>query len=247
MPDIPTLKLTTPSPAAAATDAAIARFKLWHASIKRDALSLKLRSYFAGLEIQHLRSHFEAIHGPIQRGGKPDAKPLVTFQQWLEENLEITARTARRYHTQFTSISTHFPKHADKLNHWWQNMLQPLMLNDNGSSDEAQNFVNLATRNAHADLPAEGLQDILAHADEWDLHDLLEVPIKEARGSHKTVGEDPQPGDPKHREHQLLIDFWTSTFPRRLERDEILRLPKPEREAIAARLEETLTKLKATL
>lgn len=235
--------LTTTQPDAA-TEAAIARFAFWQAGIAQDALSLKLRTYFAGLEIEHLRSHFEAIHGPIRRGGSKDSRPLVAFSTWIEENLQVTSRTANRYLAQFRDITTTAPKVAAKLNQWWEAEMLPRQINE-GNADKT----TLQSREDLANLvPAASLQTLLTHADEWGLNDLLEQPLKQAKTSGGSSGSgDDEPLDAKAREKQLLLDFWCQQLPRRLDRDEILRLPKREREALATRLEETLNKVKATL
>lgn len=226
-------------------------FNALQTGIKADALAMKLKMFYAGLLVNELTEHFRLEHGETRGGdqtkGKTDTDVRfaeTTLEGFLENALGVTARTCRRYlgFWENCTTSTKHEKAVKALNLAWTNHLQTLQLEapKKAGKGKASQPLALALHEPSKSFAAD-VQELLNEADDLGLHELFEVPIKDV--TPDDLEDPPEPPDNKNK----LIKFWITDFGRRLTRKEYLRLPKPQREALAADWEQSLHELKDSL
>jgi hypothetical protein len=135
---------------------------------------------------------------------------------------------------------------AAKLRKWWSGWRDQAGLElDAGTSNTDTQLASVTgsklALHEVCNLAAKDMQELLNHADDWGLHELFEVPLKD-------VTEEPleEPGatpDAKER----LAKFWLKDFSRRAMNNEFLKLRKQDREALLTTWEEATQKLKDSL
>jgi hypothetical protein len=230
------------TPLATATDAdsvklCVARFEHFHRAICSGALELKLMQYYAGLEVSTLYELHQSIHGET-RGGAGD-KSAPTLESFIEDNLNVTSRTARKYRGLFLSIVAEAPAISDQLNIVWARVA----IDHRSAQDDGSHAITLPP--SISLLNAAALQEVCKHADEWALHELFEVPLKDAGGTpdDQSQNEDNSKAAAKAR----VLKFWLTDFTRRSLQNEFLKLPRAQKEAVLTTLEEAVNTLKDNL
>lgn len=221
----------------------VGRFKTFHGIVCRSALEMKLAKYFAGLEVNALCDLYDEKVG-ICPGKRTDLEPsdslsAGSLETFLEEHLGVSARTARRYRGFFQSIGSEAPEIADKLNDFWQKMTLP------AKASEASTETQLAVSGVMSKLPAETLHAICTHADEWGLHEIFKTPERDV-----TPEPDPDESNDSQRkkaEREALLKFWTESLVRRLDNEELHRLPAPSLEAVITKMESAMKKAREAL
>jgi hypothetical protein len=230
----------------------VARFQMFQGAIRGTASMMKLARYFAGLEIQTLRDLHSDLFGETRGGDHSGAE--MTLEDWLEDKLQVTARTASRHFAFFSTVAMHHPEIAEKLNVWWtKNRAE--CLND-GPAKPAKPTKRKtkakATPAALALLPAPAmqslyieaaavLQDLLGVEDDTDIASFFEVPMKSAGGDDASTPA----AEPPSKKHKL-IQAWHD-FQRRALAKEYLRLPKDELEALQVTTREMHEQIAETL
>jgi hypothetical protein len=223
------------NPQTAVTECA-ARFHQFHGAACRGALEIKLLQYFAGLEVSRLYDLHLEIYGET-RGGD-HAKDAPTLERFVEESLNVTARTARKYRGLFQSVAADQPAIADKLNGTWHKLTLAAPASAESGGSSALTLPSAST------FDADTLHAICKHADEWQLHELFDIPTKDAGGV--SVDELDAASD-KHAAKMRIAKFWLTDFTRRALNNEYLKLPRAQKEALLTTLEETTQALKASL
>lgn len=235
--------------------ALINTFNSLQTGIKSDALAMKLKMFYAGLLVNELTDHFRLEHGETRGGDQSKSKaendfrvaPL-TLESFLEDALGVTARTCRNYRNfwENCTVSTKHEKAVKALNLAWTNHLQTLHLEapkkagkGKGQGKAAQPLA--LTLHQPSKSFAEDVQELLLEADDLGLHELFEIPLKDAGSDEDDT--DPEPANNKDK----LIKFWAGDFSRRLNRREYMKLPKAQRETLATDLELALHELKDSL
>lgn len=212
---------TPPAPPSAIEDH-VARFKLFNAALCKSALELKLAQYFAGLEVNALYDLHLEQHGGAQPGRRSDLAQAArqSLEEFLEQHLDVTARTARKYRALFLSITSTSPALADRLTGWWRSKLA--LPSGKTSPTALQTLCK-----EHADA----LHELATAADEFGLHELF---LKPERDVTPPRGSDVPPPDAKL---DALVKFWMESVTRRLENEELHRLPPTVLEAVVAKME----------
>lgn len=241
---------TPPAEAAPAEDAAaphISRFQTFHGLACKSALELKLAKYFAGLEVNALCDIYAETTG-ITPGKRTDLQPPDSLsggslETFLEDRLGVSARTARRYRAHFLSITSDAPEIADKLNATWHQLTGG---QESPKALPAGQELSLVTppQGCQA-LSAEVMQAVCKHADEWGLHELFEPPQRDV-----TPPKDPDEDNESARkkaERAALVKFWSESLVKRLENEEMHRLPAPVLEAVVTKLEDAAKRARETL
>lgn len=256
----------TPSQQRASEAAAsVIRFQAFHGAAKGSAMALKLAKFFAGVEVQTLCDLHKEEHGETRGGDqksdtaktKRTGLSILTLADFLEDALDVTDRTARRYRQFFESVTQEKPELAAKLRKWWLSWKEKAALElapgaapkalgkgkGKGKGKGAQLVTTgPATMALHeaCGLAAKDVQALVEHADEFGLHELFERPLK-------NVTPDDEPPAPPPADKDALAKFWLKDFQRRAMNNEFLKLPKQSREALLATWEEATTKLKDSL
>jgi hypothetical protein len=178
------------------------------------------------------------------------------LETFLEERLGVTARTARRYKNHFLTCTQDKPELAEKLRKWWLKWKDDAALQLGPAEDQAKGKAKpgeaqMVTTGPTAlalhevcNLAAKDVQDLLDHADDWGLHELFEVPVKDVTPPSP---EDPQDGAGQDDPKQRLAKFWLKDFCRRALNNEFLKLRRQDKEALLTTFEEAVTKLKSSL
>jgi hypothetical protein len=231
----------------------IQRFRIMHEAVKGSVLGVKLAKFFAGIEVQALCDMHMEEFGETRGGDQTKSKvvklsalPLGTF---LEQHLGVTDRTARRYRAHFLKVTQERPEQAERLRNWWLSWKDSAALQDTSTSKGQKDAgTQLATSAASAlalhdvcSLAAKDIEAILAHADEFGLHELFEVPLKDV-----TPEQLPEP-EAKNDAKERLAKIWLTDISKRLLNNEFLKLRKQDREALLPTLEDALNKLKDSL
>lgn len=229
----------------AEAQASIARFQIFHGAAKGSVLSLKLAKFFAGIEVGNLCDLHAEQYGETR--GSDGTAP--TQEQWLEDNLNVTARTARRYRTHFLVAAQQAPEVSAKLTDWWKKwkattdkaLAAPVKALTNGKTKKAapKKAKALALQEV-CKLAAAEIDDIVDQPDQWGLHELFEKPLKDVTPPTGGSGSNADAS-------AKLAKFWLEDFARRALNNEFLKLPKVQREALLTTLEETTGKLKDSL
>jgi len=228
-------------------------FNALQTGIKSDALAMKLKMFYAGLLVNELTEHFRLEYGETR--GRPEKTDTdvgfapPTLETYLEDGFGVTARTCQRYRRFWESCTTS-TKHetaVKALNLAWTDHLHTLQLNAPAKAGKGKGKAKAAQPLALAlHTPskgfAEAVQELLSEADDLGLHELFELPLKDA-GSATSEDDTPEPPNNKGK----LIKFWTEDFARRLTRKEYMRLPKAQRETLATDLEQALHEIKDSL
>lgn len=223
--------------AAAAPDFSphVQRFKTFHLHVCKSTVELKLAKYFAGLEVNALYDLHAQIHGETR--GRPSSKEIVettstiSLNDFLEEHLGVTSRTARTYRNFFLATASNAPEIADKLNEVWSGQLAL-------PSSDSTSLQTLCT--SHAEM----LHTLAKSPDEFGLHELFEIPQRDV--SPKDPDED-NDSQRKKAERAALVKFWSESLVRRLENQELHRLPAPVLEAVVVKMEEAAKAARETL
>lgn len=238
----------TPAQDTADFDAHVGRFKVFHGLVCKSALELKLAKYFAGLEVHALCDLHAEVYGET-RGqfstqSKTDRLSALPLEAFLEQRLGVTARTARRYRAFFQSVAAEAPETADKLNATWHQLTggeeskKLLLPADVGTA--------IMTAKGGKPLPEEVLQAVCKHSDEWGLHELFEAPQRDVTPPSADPDENNDSAR-KKAEKAALVKFWTEGLVRRLENEELHRLPAPALEAVITKMEEAAAKAREVL
>lgn len=229
------------------------RFAFFQEGMKGSVTMLKLMKYFAGLEVGTLRDLHQEIFGET-RGSGEGAE--MTLEAWLESKLEVTSRTARRYHTFFMEVAQNHPQAAEALNGWWKENAAKALEEIRQPAPEPQDAKKAkdaaTTSAALVTLPAAAmqslckqaagvLQDLLGASDEDDLCSFFDKPERDI-----TPPDEAAPVTASPDKKQKLISWWHD-FARRAKQNEFLRLPKRELEAVATTLEEAAQQAKEAL
>lgn len=235
--------------------ACVSRFKAFHESIKGNVLALKLGKFFGGIEVQTLCDLHSEIYGETRGGSKNDRLSLLPQAEFLEQHLNVTRRTAYRYRAHFLSCTQDRPELADKLRKWWLGWkIETMPQLSESESDAAPKtkskkgeIVTVAPLQPLAlqevcNLAAKDVQQLLDQADDWGLHELFEVPLKDVTPPTEEEIEVIQDGA-----KEKLAKFWLKDFARRAGNNEFLKLRKQDKEALLVTLEEALDKLKDSL
>lgn len=209
------------------------RFHVWHGAALHSAAHLKIAKYLAGLEVAALAEACEAAPG--RKSG--DAAP--TFETVVEEALNVSARTARRYRAFFEHITTNAPAVADALNTLWRKFS-----GEGKGKALALPDAEKAGALASGALSAAQLLELCHAADEMGISELFEAPMKDAGG--EDGGEDGK-GASRKAAKERLLRFWGRDVMAAIERREFLRLPKEVRATLAEQLDAAAKELKATL
>jgi hypothetical protein len=231
-----------------ALEAHVGRFKVFHGLVCKSALELKLAKYYAGLEVHALCDLHEEMHGQLRgrpaKGEIPDSLSGISLEAFLEERLGVTARTARRYRGFFQSIASEAPDTADKLNATWHQLTGGEEAKALPKPAEVQTA--LMTAKGGKPMPEEVLQVVCKHSDEWGLHELFEMPQRDVTPPAADPDEDNDSGR-KKAEKAALLKFWAESLVRRLENEELHRLPAPALEAVITKMEEAAKKAREVL
>lgn len=223
------------------------RFAIFHGLACKSALELKLAKYYAGLEVNALCDLHEELYGETR--GRPagsektEGASVISMETFLEERLGVTARTARKYRAHFLDIAQNAPEIADKLNETWRQITAQLT-ETAGSPKRLQAGQELrltALPQGCQPLPAEVLQAVCEHADEWGLYELFQAPARDVT---------PMPEEESSRkklERAALVKFWSESLVRRLENQELHRLPAPILEAVITKMEEAAKRAREAL
>ncbi|MDZ4287798.1 MAG: hypothetical protein U0984_07560 [Prosthecobacter sp.] len=222
--------LTAAHPELAAT---VARFKMFHLAAGKSAMALKLAKYFGGIEVNALYYLHAEIYGETRGGGEAAE---VTLEDFVEQQLDVTARSARRYRDWFLSIAE-TAEHAGlvkRLNGWWSKH-KPKMLGNGQAKGKGKEVMSLAELQT---TMAKDLQTLLNHPDEWGLNELFEKPLKDV-----TPVED----EPPTAMRDAALNFWKNLFLRRIGRKDYLRLPPTVREQLGTSFKEMAFEIEETL
>lgn len=243
------LQTTAPKPSKPedAVTAHASRFAIFHGLACKSALELKLAKYYAGLEVNALCDLHEEMYGET-RGqfsaeSKNDRLSTLPLQAFLEQRLGVTYRTAHRYKCHFLSIAQDAPEIADKLNETWHQITAQLAETAAGPKklQAGQELRLTALPQGCQPLPAEVLQAVCSHADEWGLYELFEPPARDV-----TPVPEEESGR-KKLERAALVKFWSESLVRRLENQELHRLPAPILEAVITKMEEAAKRAREAL
>lgn len=238
-------KVTALSTPDAEVAACSARFKALHGLLKQTVMGTKLLKYFLGLEASRLYELHAELYGETRGGDHSTGQNgtrSVLLEDFLEDNLGVTARSARKYRSFFQDLTTG-TEHEDtvkRLNTFWIGQRESMLALPSGTEKKKAGNNAALSLQTLGTIAEKDLQTILDQPDEWGLHELFEIPLKDAGGDDP---EDPEPPDNKNK----LIKFWITDFGRRLTRKEYLRLPKAQRETLAADWEQSLHELKDSL
>lgn len=245
----PTPPTETLEPAPAAVDLTIeltghiSRFQAFHGLVCKSALEIKLAKYFAGLEVNALydlhREQYGETRGRPLAEGNTESTSVISLEDFLEQHLNVTARTARKYRNHFLSVTSSAPETAERLNGTWRKLA---LKGDPATDDSALSITSLqAVGTLHADV----MQALCAHADEWGLNELFEAPQRDV-----TPPSEPEPGDDsadKKAKKAAMVAFWTVGLIKRFDQDEYLRLPATQLEAVVNKMEEAAKKAREVL
>jgi len=238
--------------------ACVARFKAFHQTAKGNVLALKLAQFFGGIEVQTLCDIHAETYGETRGGDQSASKtegPSVLLEPYLEQNLGVTARTARKYKAHFLNCTQDRPELADKLRKWWLGWkietMPQLTESESDAAPKAKGKKGELTTVAPlqplalqevCNLAAKDVQQLLDQADDWGLHELFEVPLKDVTPPTEEEIEVIQDGA-----KQKLAKFWLKDFARRVGNNEFLKLRRQDKEALLTTWEEALDKLKDSL
>lgn len=219
----------------------VSRFSLFHGLVCKSVLEIKIAKYFAGLEVNALYDLHKELHGETRGGdhrateeeSKTEGPSVLKLEDFLEEHLHVTARTARKYRDHFLSIVSEAPKIAEKLNGTWKQMAL-----GEGQQVDAESLSVTSLQSASI-LNAEAMQIICDHADEWGLNELFETPQRNVTPSED---DEDDHGQDKKAKRAALLKFWTEALVKRLDQDEMHRLPVPALEAVINKMEEATKK-----
>jgi hypothetical protein len=223
-----------------------ARFKALHGLLKQTVMGTKLLKYFLGLEASRLYELHAELYGETRGGdqtGKQNGTRSVLLETFLEDSLGVTARSARKYRDFFQNITTG-TEHEDtvkRLNGFWIGQRETMLSLPSSTGKKGSGGSAALSLQTLGTIAEKDLQTILEQPDEWGLHELFEVPLKDV--SPAEDDDTPEPPDNKGK----LIKFWLGDFARRLTRKEYMRLPKAQRETLATDLELALHELKDSL
>ena len=239
--------------------ACVSRFRAFHETVKGNVLYMKLAKFLGGIEVQTLCDLHGEMYGETRGGDHKTDSLSVLLETFLEERLEVTARTARRYKNHFLSCTQEKPELAAKLVAWWKGWKESAALTltqaapaptPTGKGKKSEALVNAAAAPSAlalhevCNLAANEVQELLDHADAWGLHELFEKPLKDVTPPAETGEDDTGPGlDAKER----LAKFWLKDFCRRALNNEFLKLRRQEKEALLITFEEATLKLKSSL
>lgn len=219
----------------------VSRFQAFHGLACKSALELKLAKYLAGLEVNALYDLHEELHGETRgRPGaeeKTDSLSVISLESFLEQHLNVTARTARRYRNHFLSITSAAPQLAEKLNAKWKALALPQAAQ--ALPENATAGFDLSALQRDGTLNADTVQELCTHADEWGLHEMFEAPQRDVTP--------PEPGeeeedDSKKAKKAAVLKFWTESVVKRLDQEELFRLPPTALEAVLCKMEEASKK-----
>lgn len=239
---------------AAEATACITRFRAFHEAAKGSVIALKTAKFFAGIEIQTLCDLHEEEYGET-RGGDRAAKKEAPqkLEDFLEDQLGVTYRTAHRYRRHFLDCSQDHPELADKLRKWWLDWKDKAALELAAPAGRAVPKKGKATSSqltttapqalalqGVCNLAAKDIETLLHQADEFGLHELFEKPMKD-------ITPKPEPEPAPAAQGDKLAKFWLKDFCRRAMNNEFLKLRKQEKEALLTTLEEAAQKLKDSL
>lgn len=243
--------------------ACVSRFKAFHEAARGSVLALKLAKFFAGIEVQTLCDLHEEQVGETrggdvkseEAGSKRTGVSVLNLESYLEQQLGVTARTARRYKTHFLSCTQDRPELADKLRKWWLNWKSEatpqLSESESNAAPKAKGkkgeLITITPLQPLAlqevcNLAAKDVQSLLDHADDWGLNELFEVPLKDVT---PPTEEEIEVIQDNHKER--LAKFWLKDFARRAGNNEFLKLRKQDKEALLVTWEEALDKLRDSL
>lgn len=241
--------------------ACVSRFRAFHEAAKGSVVALKLAKFFAGIEVQTLCDIHEETFGETRGGDHSEAKrtglSTLTLGQWLEDQLGVTDRTARRYKNHFLSCTQEKPELAEKLRKWWLKWKDDAALQltaadvqtNKGKGKAGETQIVTAAPSALAlhevcNLAAKDVQELLDHADSWGLSELFEKPLKDVTPPAREETEDDEARD---NTKERLAKFWLQDFCRRALNNEFLKLRKQDKEALLTTFEEAVTKLRSSL
>lgn len=238
----------------------VTRFRAFHEAAKGSVVALKLAKFFAGIEVQTLCDIHAETFGETRGKPSDDEKwtgvSTISLGDFLEQQLGVTDRTARRYKNHFLTCTQDKPELAEKLRKWWLKWKDDAALQLGPAEDQAKGKAKpgetqMVTAGPTAlalhevcNLAAKDVQDLLDHADDWGLHELFEVPVKDVTPPSP---EDPQDGAGQDDPKQRLAKFWLKEFCRRALNNEFLKLRRQDKEALLTTFEEAVTKLKSSL
>jgi hypothetical protein len=241
--------------------ACVSRFHAFHEAAKGSVMALKLAKFFAGIEVQTLCDLHAEIHGETR--GRPSGEEItaplstISLADFLEDQLGVTDRTARRYKNHFLSCTLEKPELAEKLRKWWLKWKDDAALQltasdaqtNKGKGKAGETQLVTAAPSALAlhevcNLAAKDVQELLDHADAWGLSELFEKPIKDVTPPAPENTEDDEGRDTTK---ERLAKFWLQDFCRRALNNEFLKLRKQDKEALLTTFEEAVTKLKSSL
>jgi hypothetical protein len=241
--------------------ACVSRFRAFHEAAKGSVVALKLAKFFAGIEVQTLcdihAETFGETRGQFAEESKVDRGVHITLADYLEDQLGVTDRTARRYKNHFLSCTQDKPELAEKLRKWWLKWKDDAALQltasdaqtNKGKGKAGETQLVTAAPSALAlhevcNLAAKDVQELLDHADAWGLSELFEKPIKDVTPPAPDETEDDEGRDTTK---ERLAKFWLQDFCRRALNNEFLKLRKQDKEALLTTFEEAVTKLKSSL
>jgi hypothetical protein len=243
--------------------ACVSRFKAFHEAARGSVLALKLAKFFAGIEVQTLCDlHAEQVgetRGGDMKSEEAESKrtgvSVLNLESYLEQQLGVTSRTARRYKNHFLNCTQDRPELADKLRKWWlgwkAQTTPELAESESDAAPKTKGkkgeLVTIAPLQPLAlqevcNLAAKDVQQLLDQADDWGLHELFEVPLKDVTPPTEEEIEVIQDGA-----KQKLAKFWLKDFARRVGNNEFLKLRRQDKEALLTTWEEAVDKLKDSL
>ena len=220
------------------------RIRSWHNVSREQAWKLKLIVFFAGMEIQALkddlgvtqgsRSDLSATSETVSEVEKYSKGKATTWEELVELECGMTARTANNYVTAYHNICAAAPTFAEAiLKHAaprLDGMKKPLALPDPGA--------------AIAAIPEEELEKFRDATDPYNLREIYARPMKPAQAQ---ILEELEKDKSKKREIQGFLKFWFDELESNVKSHSHLRLPRKQRELLLNTLEITVREIKDSL
>jgi hypothetical protein len=221
------------------------RIALYHAAARASAGHFKIYALLTGLELQCLKVELGIVSGTrtdlkketSETVSEVPADDILNGRSWgefVEDELDLTARTANNYVNAYMTIIHAAPKVCEKL------IAAARVKRDTATKALPD---HLSQEDALDLFQPRELEDLVKALDPWTLSELYEKPLKRIdRNAHNEIAR--EQNDKKQR--QIYFDFWLDprgTVGKQVERKTYLKLPRPERQ----RLLETLDIVRADL
>lgn len=218
------------------------RIRTWHKITSQRASETRLLIFFAGMEIQGLKSALGIterqrtdIDGTAERVSAVSGGQAKTWQDLLELKTGMTARTARNYVAFYEMVVYSAPEFA----HWVLEHAAPRI------DDDSEKF--LALPDPHtviANIDPSALQKFQEATDPYSLSQLYQRPLKPAEVAALT---DKSKKKAEEKDQAQQLTFWFGEVATKIKSKEYLRFGLRHRVMLLDELELAVRELKASL